>query len=74
MFEYMSAQRKRIKIDKWYEGCRINGDPGSEFVIAWIEKNAASFHSDWDISLCKACQKVTECGFKVKKNCKDFLP
>ena len=70
----MRAQRKRIEIDKWHEGCRISRNPGSEFIITWIEKNAASFHLAWDLSLCKACQKVTECGFEVKQNCIEFLP
>ncbi len=41
MHKYMSTQRKKIEIDKWCEGSRINQDPGQAYVLDWIFTNAA---------------------------------
>jgi len=72
MTKIMHIQIKKIDIDKWNEGCRINKDPGKEFVISWIEKNADWFRNAWNSSQCKSCLKWRECGYLLTKDCQNF--
>ena len=69
MKNYMLAQKKKIEIDKWNEGCRVKQDPGQVFVINWIDKNAAWFRDTWDQALCGHCCFVDECGYELKHHC-----
>ena len=73
MNDFMQAQKKRIELEKWLEGCRINCDPGMEFIIEWIKNNAADFRETWDKSLCKKCYYSNDCGFEVKQYCDKYL-
>ncbi len=72
MTEFMRSQKKRIEEDRWFEGCRINKDPGSEFVLNWIRLNAGLFRKSWEKSLCKKCELCVECGHNVKLDCTNF--
>jgi hypothetical protein len=72
MVKSIKSQIKKINIDKWNEGCRLKMDPGREYVIAWIEKNAAWFREAWNKSKCKCCHKWEECGYQVKEECDVF--
>jgi hypothetical protein len=68
------AQIEKINRDKWCEGCRTQRDPGKEFVISWIEQNAAWFREAWSLSLCCTCEKWCECGYKVETECGEYQP
>lgn len=72
MQKFMQAQKKRIEIDKWCEGSRLQCDPGQIFVENWIKQYAAWFREAWQQSLCEKCYFVNECGFEVKQYCKNF--
>ena len=69
---FLSVQVKRINVDKWCEGCGIEGDPGREYVMHWIENYAGLFRHAWDRSLCRLCQHARECGYHVVKECSQF--
>lgn len=72
MQKFMLAQKKKIEIDKWCEGCQTDRDPGETFIINWISKNAIRFRGAWEQSLCKNCRFVYECGFEVRRVCGMF--
>ena len=72
MKEYLRAQKKKIEIDKWCEGCSITRDPGQEYVISWIDQNGAWFREAWNKSLCKSCYLANKCGHKVLKHCNGY--
>lgn len=69
MNKFMRAQRKKIEVDKWCEGCSINQDPGQNYILEWIQRNGHWFRKAWDKSLCKNCLLSDECGFKVRSCC-----
>jgi len=68
----MYAQKRKIEIEKWFEGCRTMCDPGQIFVVNWIESNGLWFRKQWERALCKDCSLVNECGFKLKQQCDKF--
>ncbi len=72
MHKYMSTQRKKIEIDKWCEGSRINQGPGQAYVLDWIFINAAWFRQAWESSLCKDCSQSGNCGHLVLQECNEF--
>jgi hypothetical protein len=72
MQKYMLAQKKKIELEKWYEGCKMDHDPGESFIINWIFTNANQFREAWEQSLCKKCCLVEECGFEVRDVCNKF--
>jgi hypothetical protein len=72
MNRFMRVQKKKIEIDKWLEGYNKKGDPGQEFVIEWIFKNADWFRKAWEKSLCVKCVSMEECGYKVREYCGTF--
>lgn len=72
MNDFMLAQKKRIDIDKWYEGCRRNDDPGTTYILEWIKQNASEFRESWEKSLCKNCCYLKECGFEVRQDCTKY--
>ncbi|MBD3377486.1 hypothetical protein GF406_20830, partial [candidate division KSB1 bacterium] len=53
MDKFLKVQVKKIELDKWYEGIRIKRDPGSEFIMKWIQHYAADYRTSWNDSLCK---------------------
>ena len=71
---YLRAQVERINVEKWCEGCRIQRDPGPEFVIHWINQNAARFREEWEQSRCKECHNCFQCGYKATRDCCEFAP
>lgn len=73
MKNYLHAQKKKIEIDKWCEGCNITRDPGQDYVISWIHQNASWFRKAWGKSLCKSCHFSPECGHKVLKVCSTYV-
>jgi len=73
MNKFMMAQKKCIERDKWLEGCRIESDPGVEFIMNWIENNAVKFRESWEKSLCKNCHSSTDCGFELKQDCIKYI-
>ncbi|KAA3614663.1 MAG: hypothetical protein D8M58_09390 [Calditrichaeota bacterium] len=72
MKQYILAQKKKIEIDKWCEGCSITKDPGQEYIISWILQNGAWFRQAWEMSLCKNCSLSSECGHEVRQQCSCF--
>jgi len=72
MKNYMVSQKKRIELDKWFEGCRIQQDPGEEFIFSWIDNYAQKFKHDWANSLCSKCINSVGCGYKVAQSCDSF--
>ena len=72
MPNYMKVQIKRIELDKWYEGIRIQSDPGKDYVLDWIKNNAKWFRDDWNKSSCQRCQNWQKCGHLLRKICDDF--
>ena len=71
MSKFMYVQIKKIDIDKWNEGIRLQRDPGPSFVLEWISKNAEWFRGAWNQSLCQNCQHWRNCGHLVRSRC-DF--
>jgi hypothetical protein len=69
---FVGSERRKIDIDKWCTGCEIKKDPGNDYIIDWINKNAIWFRNAWEISDCKTCKKWENCGWKAERNCKDF--
>jgi len=74
MLEYMIAQRKKIEIEKWFEGIRRKSDPGNDYVFWWIQNYAEWFRNAWKMSSCCECVEVRKCGYNVKKECEKFMP
>lgn len=68
----MYSQKKRIELDKWLEGNRTQQDPGSSFILNWINDNAQKFRNDWEKSLCCECGNSFDCGHNVVQNCGKF--
>ncbi len=69
----IKVQIEKINIDKWNEGCRIMQDPGKEYIIRWIEQNAAWFREAWNQSCCQTCAYWLRCGYKVDKECAEYV-
>lgn len=74
MQRYMSAQKKKIEIEKWCEGERCQSDPGKEFVLWWILHYGSWFRQAWEKSLCRQCRLADQCGHRVRQECARFIP
>lgn len=72
MNRFMRVQLRKIEIDKWNESLIIKKDPGKDFILSWIQKNAGSFRNKWNRSLCKKCCFSDTCGDLVREKCDDF--
>lgn len=70
--KFLKAQMDAIDMAKWYRGEEIHSDPGQQFIIEWINKNAKLFREEWNKSCCKNCYKWFECGHMLKKECDNF--
>jgi hypothetical protein len=66
---FLIVQRRRIEHDKWCEGIRINCDPGTPYVINWIDNYAGQYRMAWNKSACKECKNYKECGLHVAPEC-----
>ena len=71
---FLLVQRRRIEHDKWCEGFRINKDPGSSYVMRWIENYAGLYRMAWNNSACKHCKHYAECGIHVATECDRLEP
>lgn len=72
MKDFLIAQKKKIEIDKWCEGCDKTKDPGQEYVINWIDQNGEWFRQAWEMSLCKSCCSSKQCGYNVLQLCDSY--
>ena len=46
--DYMAAQVHEMELSKWYEGERTGKDPGSAYLLSWVEISAAAFRAEWE--------------------------
>ncbi len=72
MRSFMRAQSKKIEIEKWCEGVRMQRDPGMEFVVNWILNHGEWFRRAWEKSLCCKCRLSGYCGYEVREHCVQF--
>jgi len=70
--DFLSCEIKRIEIEKWCEGERINCDPGQDYILHWIEVSGGDFRYNWNHSQCKKCKKKLYCGWLVKDECNEL--
>jgi len=72
MHKFITVQRKRIDEEKWHQGCNIKKDPGQEFILEWIDNNAAEYRQAWNASKCKSCIHWQHCGYRVRIKCNSY--
>jgi hypothetical protein len=70
--KFLETEMKKIDLDKWYEGEKINKDPGQSYIVEWIKLNAANWRKEWEESLCQHCNNWKTCGYLLTKECKIF--
>jgi hypothetical protein len=70
--KFLQTEMKTINEAKWYEGEKRNADPGPNYIIEWINKNAEQWRKEWEISKCQHCAFWMYCGHNLKKDCEDF--
>lgn len=70
--KFLDTEMKTIDEAKWYEGERRKADPGQEYIVDWINKNAAQWRKAWEESKCQHCDSWKECGHKLKKECDNY--
>ena len=69
MEAFFKSEIKKIEIDKWDEGMRRHSDPGNEYVLEWVEKNAPWFRESWNNSCCRDCVNCIDCGYNIRTEC-----
>jgi hypothetical protein len=72
--KFLEVERQKIDLDKYYEGERQHCDPGQEYIVDWINRNAANWREEWNESTCKDCQHWKVCGHLVRKECREYTP
>lgn len=70
--KFLKSEMKKIDEDKWYEGERTCRDPGQEYIIDWINRNAKEWRDGWEKSVCQHCTSWFECGHNLKKDCERY--
>jgi hypothetical protein len=70
--KFLKVQMDAMDIAKWYEGERRKSDPGQEYIIDWINRNAKEWREGWEKSCCQHCEHWFNCGHKLKINCSNF--
>jgi len=70
--KFLHTEMKKIDEDKWYEGERRKNDPGQEYIVDWINKNAKNWREAWEASKCQHCSFWMYCGHNLKKECDNF--
>jgi len=70
--KFLQVEMKKIDEDKYFQGIRIQCDPGQEYIVDWINRNAKKWREEWESSCCQHCQHWLECGHQVKKDCVNF--
>ncbi len=71
---FMKIQIHKIEVDKWCEGCRLQADPGSTYVLDWIQTNGPWFRETYEVSICKECKHWARCGHTLQRTCPSFEP
>lgn len=71
-YKFMEIETRKIDQDKWIEGQKLHKDPGQDFIIDWIMRNAANWRNEWDQSKCKDCVNWKMCGHLVLQECSAF--
>jgi len=72
--KFLQIEIEYIETAKFFEGIKLNKDPGNFFVCQWIQDNAAKLRAKWDLSKCQHCNFWRVCGYLVKQDCIDFEP
>jgi hypothetical protein len=67
-----TSEIRRIEIEKWKEGERINRDPGKEFVLNWIKTYGEEFNDKFYKSDCRTCAKVLNCPNVPMQHCNQY--
>jgi len=70
---FLIAQKKYIENAKYMEGIHVNHDPGDEYIIKWIAKNAKKFRNIWENCQCRDCKNACKCGDCLKIECENFI-
>jgi hypothetical protein len=73
MHKFMHSEMMCIDVAKWYEGERIKRDPGQEFILQWIQTNAAMWRCRWNSSNCKDCLNWQNCGHYLLSSCQKYI-
>jgi hypothetical protein len=69
---FLRSQKKFIEDSKWYQGEKICKDPGDEYILDWVNREAANFRKRWEVSQCKECMLGDKCGDLLKTVCIEF--
>jgi len=70
---YVKVQKDYIEMAKYYEGLKIHNDPGEAWILnEWMPQHASHFRESWNLSCCKICKNVLNCGHMLKKECFNF--
>lgn len=69
---FLKAQIKYFEESKWYEGEKRKSDPGEEYLMNQITKEAENFRMRWQRSQCKDCRCGGKCGNLLKTRCPEF--
>lgn len=70
--KFLEIERRKIDEDKFFAGIRTSSDPGEEYIVDWIKRNAKMFRCEWEESCCKHCKHWKVCGHRILKKCTDF--
>lgn len=70
--KFLQTEMKKIDLDKYYEGIRIQNDPGQSYVVEWINKNAKFWREQWESSACQHCRHWFVCGHELKTECSSY--
>lgn len=62
---FLKSQKKRIEQETTVSA-------SNDEIAEWIETRSQWFRDLWEKSVCKDCNKVLKCGYKVRKQCKQF--
>ena len=71
--KFIKAEIHKIDIDKWIFGEQIKRDPGREYILEWIDKNAPNFRQSWNKSKCKDCLNCEICGYNLLSACNGYI-
>lgn len=70
---YVKVQRDYIDMAKYFQGLKINRDPGESWILnEWLPQQAESFRKLWNLSKCQHCKCAINCGHNLKAECLNF--
>ena len=46
--KFCKTEKHTIDLDKWYEGLKLNRDPGQKYIEDWVDKHAPSFRKKYN--------------------------